>query len=133
MGDRCSGHCCKVFPLGSDPDKRPAGFSPDELAEIFRAQTEGREPKGNGGRTINDLEIIYPMLRYLGESAERIDGEKVEPPIHVYRCAHLQESGDCGIYETRPEMCREYPYGRPCNQPDCTWDEAREGRLRVVA
>lgn len=127
MGDRCMGHCCKVFPLGADPDKRPEGFGPDELAEIFRAQTEGREPKGNDGRTINDLEIIYPMIRYLGE--------KVDPPIHVYDCAHLQEGGDCGIYETRPEMCRDYPHGRLCSQPDCAWDDVRDPdtRLKVVA
>lgn len=135
MGDRCTGHCCKCFPLGIEPDERPTGFSPDELEEIFNAHAEDREPTANGGRYLNDIEIVYPMIRYLGESTVRIDGEKVDPPIHVYECAHLQENGDCGIYESRPEVCRDYPYGRPCGQPDCTWDEAREpeARLPVVA
>jgi len=29
-----------------------------------------------------------------------------------YSCRHLTEAGDCAIYETRPEMCRGYPYDR---------------------
>lgn len=31
---------------------------------------------------------------------------------------------DCTIYETRPRMCRNYPYGRPCNFDGCTFSES---------
>ena len=42
-----------------------------------------------------------------------------------YTCRHLQESGDCGAYASRPWTCREYPYGHKCRYEDCTWDWAR--------
>lgn len=36
------------------------------------------------------------------------------------RCEHLQESGACGIYETRPPICRDY------SNDFCEWDEPAE-------
>lgn len=37
---------------------------------------------------------------------------------YVYTCRHLQLNGDCGIYEDRPAMCRDYPYGQVCEFPN---------------
>lgn len=32
------------------------------------------------------------------------------------RCRHLRESGECGIYQTRPKVCRDYVIeGSECN------------------
>lgn len=46
-----------------------------------------------------------------------------------YTCKNLLTNGDCGIYETRPKMCREYPhYGRAgalCRYSTCTWSRYR--------
>lgn len=39
---------------------------------------------------------------------------------YLYNCKHHLANGDCAIYSDRPWMCREYPYGKPCNYPDCT-------------
>ena len=36
-----------------------------------------------------------------------------------YTCRHLREDGLCGSYETRPQMCRAFPYGEPCPFPGC--------------
>jgi Fe-S-cluster containining protein len=33
-----------------------------------------------------------------------------------YTCKHLGADGLCGIYDRRPKMCREYPYGGACDQ-----------------
>lgn len=40
----------------------------------------------------------------------------------------LTDEGNCGIYETRPDMCKEYPYGSlgrhgRCNYDSCEWNE----------
>lgn len=38
-------------------------------------------------------------------------------------CRHLQPSGACGVYETRPQICRDYKVGE-CEHPDgLEWDE----------
>lgn len=39
---------------------------------------------------------------------------------HFYTCLNLQPGGDCGVYEARPRMCRNFPYGKACPFPDCT-------------
>jgi hypothetical protein len=36
------------------------------------------------------------------------------------RCAHIQLNGQCGIYETRPQICRDY------DNDFCEYDEAAE-------
>ncbi len=36
------------------------------------------------------------------------------------RCEHIQENGSCGIYEDRPEICREY------SNDWCELDESAE-------
>ena len=36
------------------------------------------------------------------------------------RCEHLQEDGACGIYETRPAICRDH------SNDFCEWDEPAE-------
>ena len=39
--------------------------------------------------------------------------------LHIStRCEHLGEAGVCGIYETRPQVCREY------NNDFCEFDES---------
>lgn len=39
----------------------------------------------------------------------------------MYTCRHHgAATGDCRIYAERPRMCRDYPYGRAGQQPECT-------------
>lgn len=115
MTDRCTGHCCAAFPLS---------YSPDELRENYLCWKEQRfDKKGkdrNGTYFLQDIHLIAPMVRYIGRrtkhpilniyKAGAMKGSKQ----HWYTCAHLQDNGDCGTYEYRPKMCRDYPYGNPC-------------------
>jgi len=91
---RCTGHCCRDFSLP---------FSPGELRRrvIFEGLLDGEQ--------------IADMVIYLGWRAcvFKKDG-------HRYTCRHLINGRDCGIYETRPVMCRDYPYGGRCKYEGCT-------------
>lgn len=118
---RCRGQCCRNFVLP---------LSPDDLQESARiARGERGEPtdeelaRGVCG-TYQDIEVMADMVIYLGHFA--LDAAAYSPLFapeaasHRYTCRHLQANGDCGIYETRPQMCREYPYDRyPCQWAGC--------------
>lgn len=90
---RCTGHCCKEFTLPSYPKIRQRARMGDDDARHV-------------------LDLIIP----LGGTTHNRSGER----IYIYTCKELQPNGDCGIYAERPHMCRDYPYGRPCEQPACT-------------
>ena len=62
--------------------------------------------------TIPDVHLIAPMLIPLGP----IGRAKAE---WLYTCKHLRKDGDCGIYENRPRMCRDFPGEKPCPFPIC--------------
>lgn len=94
---RCIGHCCKEF---SFP------FGPDELDD-------------NLSRVVDGM-MIADMVIYIGHRAP-------QPPLngdngskrHLYTCKYLKKNGDCAVYCKRPKMCRDYPYGKSCAQPEC--------------
>jgi Fe-S-cluster containining protein len=129
---RCTGHCCRSFSLHR---------SPEEL------QSMSELPKGHP-RRMTDIDQLVEMLIYLGSfptnpllclkgedwqsKAVLLGGFTLKPKTkdvtkepgkaHFYTCRHIQLNGDCGIYATRPEMCRTYPNERLCEFGDCTWD-----------
>jgi Fe-S-cluster containining protein len=100
---RCSGACCKCFWLSE---------SIEEIEKSYKRFTG--ELKDNGV-VFNEIDIVYPMLI------------PVPPPKgackdhYWYTCKHLKSDNNCGIYNTRPKMCSEYPYGAKCNYKNCTW------------
>src|SRR6185369_5339410 len=57
-------------------------------------------------------------------------GRGCDQPRWWYSCRNLLPSGDCGIYSSRPQMCRAYPYDEGCQYAACTWKTARAERLR---
>lgn len=66
--------------------------------------------------------VFHPLasVRKTPPSPDELDPEKallVEPAM--YSCKNQLPSGDCGIYETRPHMCRHYPNGRRCEYVMC--------------
>lgn len=95
---RCTGHCCRDIPLP---------FSPEELHEKQHTLTDG--------------EYIASMVHYTG-----VRYEKHGLTFHRYSCTHF-DGVSCTAYETRPKMCRDYPYGKPCEKSDCTWEAGRAG------
>ena len=49
----------------------------------------------------------------------------VIPVVNEITCPHLDANERCGIYETRPSCCRNYPRldeGMFCNNSKCVYD-----------
>lgn len=97
---RCTGHCCKSFPL------------PVTMA-VLRADVEAVAAGDITARHFQDGAQVLDMLIPLGEPTGDVQKDR-------YTCRHHGADGNCGIYETRPRMCSEYPYGQPCRIEGCT-------------
>lgn len=104
-GSRCTGHCCRGFALEKSYEEVQADYA--------------RWRKDPGTATIPDIEKIAPMLIPL----KHLRNE------WLYTCKHLQKNGDCGQYEARPRMCRDFPGDRPCPFPICS----THGRKNPIA
>jgi Fe-S-cluster containining protein len=94
---RCSGHCCKCFPLL---------LTPEEL--------DWRQESFQDGPQINEMVI------HLG----RFPNQRTGVEFDHYTCKYHLPSGDCGIYEHRPRMCRDHPHynrGASCDYTECTY------------
>ena len=94
---RCVGHCCRRFAMEHSLD--------DLQADLARWQ---RDPATS---VIKDVEKIAPMVIPIAQSR---GGQEF-----VYTCRNLGASGDCGIYETRPQMCRDFPTAEGCHFRGC--------------
>src|SRR3954467_12700015 len=108
--DRCTGHCCERFYLP---------FNPVQLQDKALKNPDDKQLQQVAGMVTHlETETVYhPTLPKLKT------GEK-----NWYTCKnYIKETHSCGIYETRPNMCKEYPYGSPCQYKTCTWDAGRDG------
>lgn len=129
MGARCTGRCCRDFDLPMSPGAArimalaaekgrgldtPNGYrSPVRMADHYAG---GRAYPGACVRLGSRAEavLIGSMVRFIGRNGRG---------VHHYACTHLDGEGNCSIYEQRPEMCRDYPYGETCRFRECAWDE----------
>ena len=127
--DRCTGHCCMAFTLP---------MSPEEIWANYDRWARGGQPIVMSSTdvklmpVIQDIHIIAPMVEYLGHLT-KVPPRQIQPtndellgkprlPNHFYRCKHFDAKKKiCTIYEHRPAMCRNYPYGVDCNYAACTW------------
>ena len=91
---RCTGNCCRGFSLEQ----------PLSVVEAEYAKTKNGEQS-----FIPDVTIIREMLIPLG----------VFKGQELFTCKHLGKNGDCGIYEVRPKMCRDFPGPNPCPYRNC--------------
>ena len=66
-----------------------------------------------------DGEIIKDMVIAIGPDPNLVG-------VYLYTCRHYKAL-NCSIYETRPDMCRGYPYGSRCGNPGCTLDQSEIG------
>lgn len=116
--NRCTGHCCQTFNLP---------YSPEHL-RAFRFWSMSGQHRQVAGMAMyvgkaSDLARARPSAHTSAGCLGVGGGE------HYYTCRNYDwESGNCGIYEQRPDMCRDYPYGGRCRYPGCTWTAARERR-----
>ena len=125
---RCTGHCCEVFSLP---------FSPDELRTAYhrwKINAGNTKPIPMAGNETTktifaDIYLIAPMVKYLGFRTAPMKAvvQNGRPrAAHYYTCKNFdKKTRKCTIYEIRPQMCREYPYGRGCNYAACTWKSRR--------
>lgn len=120
---RCSGHCCKRFFLPLSPaelEKAVEAVQRKERGEPYVWIDRYGQERGLFG-TKQDIETITDMVIVVEEKL--VDGDR----SYFYTCKNLQPNGDCGIYETRPRMCSDYPYGKhPCPYPGCTFVDPRD-------
>jgi Fe-S-cluster containining protein len=92
---RCTGHCCVLFPI------------PHSLNELQ-----------NGRDRFQDGHLLADILVFKGTTGEEYNNGGVR---YWFTCSKFDKTtGNCTIYEQRPWMCREFPYGRECEHEDCT-------------
>lgn len=122
---RCVGHCCKAFflPYSKEEMERKTKegcFSPSD------SQVAGMIiPLGNFTQLSPELQAMFPP----GEHDES---------SNFYTCKnHDIVTGNCRVYETRPAMCKDYPYGHSCKYIGCKRttevDRARMDQLLTKA
>ncbi len=85
----------------------------------------------DGKAGYRDIEIIQPMVIPIGPSAiawQKIGHDPTGPGQDKwwdYTCRHFDtKTGNCGIYEERPQMCRDHGTYYPCATPGCTMEGA---------
>lgn len=110
---RCTGHCCREFVLHLQ----------DVLLCVLTPERAGDDgPKI--GSMITFVRRIKPGE--IGLAGHVVSGDDEL----IWTCKHFdRESGDCTNYENRPNMCRDYPYGRECAMPGCTSEVRRRFHL----
>lgn len=122
---RCSGHCCKAFTI-------PASL--EEMRADYQRWIDWSQDQSKPSPKYQEIHIIYPMVIYLGRGwNSKADGSFVpleegradgftNEPTFVYTCKHHDvKTGNCSIYEHRPRMCRDFPYGSSCPFGTCTY------------
>jgi hypothetical protein len=118
-GLRCTGDCCREFYLPESP-------------AVLAARALGLFVFGEGEtdrQNAEELAKIAGMVRYVRHVVPGDPtpcGTLALYEEDVWTCEHF-DGRDCTAYATRPNMCRNYPYGQPCNHAGCTWDAARAG------
>ena len=129
--NRCTGHCCRSFYLPYSPKELEAKYRLWQGSSATRFVKNGL--KDNRGAVPEDIWLIYPMVEYLGMKQPF---KKVNPSNdallgrsdrgHYYSCKHFDDKAKkCTIYEIRPRICRDYPYGSKCEYEGCTWKKVR--------
>lgn len=120
MGDRCTGRCCWDFRLPFTPASLHAAA---ERERARRAAAPPPEPGAAVEAPFTEIEQIASMVVPFRPAPD-------EKNAYHFRCVHAEEDGDCANYERRPDMCRNFPYGRACPFGDrCSWDAARAGAV----
>lgn len=111
----CAGACCRLLPLA---------VSVGELQASAQAAAWGRSTftwKGQPRPLIHQAAQLLDMLRLVGlVYGGVLYGRKLEGQRYLYTCRHHQADGSCEVYESRPDMCRDFPGGAVCPYVGCS-------------
>lgn len=110
---RCNGHCCEIFFLP---------FTPKQLGSVRKLKKKkGMNISIKGNKAINsrsgfqDIQIVAEMVISISPSREKLEshiGESAGKNGNWYTCRNFdKETRNCKIYDSRPRMCRDFPYG----------------------
>ena len=113
--NRC-GACCRILQFGSDQDE------PDDRGYVGWWRHQG--PLG-----YLELYAYYEKrdVDFFSSFSAEWFGQLI--PSYVdgrwrYECQYLVKN-ECSIYESRPTICSDFPYGHPVETyPGCVWDVA---------
>lgn len=101
--NRCIGHCCRRFTLKSKDGYILNSWIDAWLKNYYLE---------------NDQKKVYEMLIQLEDVYENDEWRG------YFTCKNLDIlSGDCKIYSTRPNMCRNFPNDGICQYTECTLKE----------
>lgn len=93
---RCTGHCC------------------DPVYLDHAALDLATDPKRNPWPE----DLAWALQLRFRRWEQPIAGSDVRA---TFDCPHYERAtGNCGVYDDRPPVCRDYPHGRPCTTPGCT-------------
>lgn len=108
----CTGHCCAAF------------YLPWELSELRERVQNTPNAEIDYPEMTQIADMVIPLTseqakerleRYGSPHEENVDPENDPHQGQRFTCKHWdEETMLCGIYETRPNMCRGYPYGGEC-------------------
>lgn len=104
---KCCGACCKTIALNASPEQIEADMK-KVLVKI--------EEKGESGVSPNDYSTYFIFNFF--EPISRKEAEKINPKMKLwsdslffYKCTMQDEAtGKCRVYESRPILCREFPF-----------------------
>lgn len=94
---RCTGHCCR-------------GFSLERSWKDVQFELQKTQDDPEYVSSIPDILLIGKMLIPLGTFRKQ----------ELFTCRHLSKEGNCGIYLSRPKMCRDFPGPSPCPYRNCS-------------
>jgi Fe-S-cluster containining protein len=127
MSDRCTGKCCKAFPLGYYTKEQIQFLYENTIKPVLPLPPF---PEGlNHFSRIEGIEEWWPWMIFIGRfsyhpttGVESQDGKEHD----YFTCSKLLPNGDCSVYEDRPHFCRSYGVEIRCEHPDCEWKSGRE-------
>lgn len=140
---RCTGDCCRAFILNATHEELLAWAA----GHIRRAMVERRPLNDHEREQVAIARMVVPLdvfsldearRKALGPDALKLAQDLAGVQQH-YTCKWFDdESGNCTIYEHRPNMCRLYPdngfaaHGG-CAFPNCTASCSRKARQEAEA
>ena len=115
------GACCRTIALDQSPDEVAAMAALTSVLGIPSDHTFARQH-------------WRPLTREEAMAANPFYVARLPATKHFYACDMLAENGSCSAHETRPLVCRGYPwYGEPPTDmpladPECGYEAERTDR-----